>query len=172
MPARVLSLLPPSFARLELKPNIQPLADDVVGNIRETLWLLLAAVYVVLLIACGNVANLFLVRAEARQQELAMRTALGASRARIVRALLSESIILALGGGALGLVFAQISMVLLRWLAPASLPRLDEIGIDFTVIRVHRDHFRLERGDIRLLRAAKVRTRRHLGAQGRRAIRE
>jgi predicted permease len=132
--ARVLSLLPPSFARLELKPNIQPLADDVVGNISETLWLLLGAVYVVLLIACGNVANLFLIRAEARQQELAMRTALGASRARIVRTLLSESIILGLAGGALGLVFAQVSIVLLRWLAPASLPRLDEIAIDSTVL--------------------------------------
>jgi putative ABC transport system permease protein len=132
--ARVLSLLPPEFARFELKPNIRPLAADVIGNIGDTLWLLMGAVGVVLLIACGNVANLFLVRAEARQQELAMRAALGASRARLSRALLSESLVLALAGGALGLIVAAASLGLLRWMAPAYLPRLDEIAIDPTVL--------------------------------------
>jgi predicted permease len=132
--ARMISLLPPVFARLELRPNVSPLADDVIGNIGEILWILLAAVSVVLLIACGNVANLFLVRAEGRHQELAMRAALGASRGRIARALLSESVLLALAGGALGVVLAQAAIGLLRTIAPAELPRVDEIGIDVTVL--------------------------------------
>ncbi len=132
--ARMISVLPPMFARLELQPNVRPLADDVIGNVGQILWILLAAVGVVLLIACGNVANLFLIRAEGRQQELAMRAALGASRGRLARVLLSESIVLALGGGALGLALAQATIALLRTIAPAELPRVDEIGIDLTVL--------------------------------------
>ena len=132
--ARMISLLPPVFARLELRPNVRPLVDDVIGNVGEILWILLAAVGVVLLIACGNVANLFLVRAEGRQQELAMRAALGASRGRIARGLLSESVLLGLAGGALGLVLAQAGIGLLRRIAPAELPRVDEIGIDPMVL--------------------------------------
>jgi putative ABC transport system permease protein len=132
--ARMISLLPPVFARLELRPNVRPLADDVVGNVGEILWILLAAVGVVLLIACGNVANLFLVRAEGRHQEFAMRAALGASRGRIARTLLSESVVLALAGGAVGVALAQAAIGLLRTIAPAELPRVDEIGIDVTVL--------------------------------------
>ena len=128
--ARMISLLPPSFARLELRPNVQPLSADVIRNVGQILWILLAAVGVVLLIACGNVANLFLVRAEARHQEFATRAALGASRGRIARALLSESVVLALAGGALGVALAQAAIGLLRRIAPAQLPRVDEIGID------------------------------------------
>jgi putative ABC transport system permease protein len=131
---RMISLLPPVFARLELQPNVRPLADDVIGNIGDILWILLAAVGAVLLIACGNVANLFLIRAEARQQELAMRAALGASRGRLARALLSESLLLALAGGAVGVALARAAIGLLRWLAPPELPRLDEIQIDPTVL--------------------------------------
>ena len=132
--ARMIALLPPVFARLELQPNVRPLADDVIGDVREILWILLAAVGVVLLIACGNVANLFLVRAEARSQELATRAALGASRRRITRALLSESMLLAIAGGAVGVILAQMATQLLRAIAPAELPRVDEIGIDTMVL--------------------------------------
>jgi len=132
--ARMISLLPPVFARLELRPDVRPLVDDVIGNVGEILWILLAAVGVVLLIACGNVANLFLVRAEGRHQEFAMRAALGASRGRIARTLLSESVVLALAGGAFGVALAQAAIGLLRTIAPAELPRVDDIGIDVTVL--------------------------------------
>ncbi|HET6316908.1 MAG TPA: ABC transporter permease, partial [Chloroflexota bacterium] len=132
--ARLISLLPPMFARLELRPNVRPLADDVIGDVGEILWILMVAVGVVLLIACGNVANLFLVRAEGRQQELALRAALGASRGRIRRALLAESVVLALAGGVVGVALAWVSIGLLRTMAPAELPRVDEIGIDLTVL--------------------------------------
>ena len=132
--ARVISLLPPVFARLELRPNVRPLADDVIGEVGKILWILLAAVGVVLLIACGNVANLYLVRAEGRQQEFAMRVALGASRGRIARALLSESVVLAVAGGAVGVALTYAATGLLRTIAPAELPRVDDIGIDKTVL--------------------------------------
>jgi putative ABC transport system permease protein len=132
--ARMISLLPPTFARLELRPNVRPLSTDVIRNIGRILWILLAAVAVVLLIACGNVANLFLVRAEGRHQELAVRTALGASRAWIARALLSESVLLALAGGVLAVWLAQAAIMLLRAIAPAELPRVDDIGINWMVL--------------------------------------
>jgi predicted permease len=132
--ARMIPLLPRVFEVLKLQPNVRSQAAYVIGNIGDILWILFAAVGVVLLIACGNVANLFLVRAEGRQQELAMRAALGASRGRLARVLLSESVLLALAGGALGLVLAQAAIGLLRRLAPARLPRIDEIGIDLTVL--------------------------------------
>ncbi len=132
--ARMIPLLLPAFEILQLQPYVRPLADDVIGDVGRVLWILLAAVGVVLLIACGNVANLFLVRAEGRQQELAMRAALGASRGRLARVVLSESILLALGGGALGLALAQATIGLLRRIAPAELPRVDEIGIHLPVL--------------------------------------
>ena len=77
---RMIGLLPAEFAKLELRPNVRPLADDVIGGVGRILWILLAGVAVVLLIACGNVANLFLVRSEGRHQEFAMRAALGKVR--------------------------------------------------------------------------------------------
>jgi putative ABC transport system permease protein len=132
--AHMITLLPPAFPQLELKPNVSPLADEVTGNIAEVLWILLAAVGVVLLIACGNVANLFLVRAEARHQELATRAALGASRGRLARTLLAESVVLGLAGGVLGVALATAGVALLRVLGPAQLPRLDDVGIGPTVL--------------------------------------
>ena len=173
--ARMIPLLPPSFARLELQPNVRPLADDVIGDVGEILWILLAAVGVVLLIACGNVANLFLVRAEGRQQELAMRAALGASRGRIARALLSESVLLALAGGALGVAFAQAAIGLLRTIAPAELPRVDEIGIDPTVLLFTLAISLLSGAAVRPVRrrcdSARRASRRSRKAAGRRAMR-
>jgi predicted permease len=132
--ARLISILPPMFARLELQPDVRPLADDVIGNVKEILWILLAAVGVVLLIACGNVANLFLVRGEGRHQEFALRAALGANRGRLARALLAESVLLALAGGAVGVGLAQVATGLLRRIAPVELPRLNDINIDATVL--------------------------------------
>jgi predicted permease len=132
--ARMIPLLPTSYEVLKLEPKLRSLAEDVVGDVANILWILLAAVGAVLLIACGNVANLFLIRAEGRQQELAMRAALGASRGRLARVLLSESVLLALAGGAVGVTLAEAALGVLRRVAPAELPRVNEIGIDLTVL--------------------------------------
>ena len=134
--ARMIPLLTDGHDRLKLQPNVRPLADDVTGDIRRVLWILLAAVGIVLLIACANVANLFLVRGEGRQQELAMRAALGASPGRIARELLSETVLLGLVAGASALVLTQATIVLLRTFAPERLPRVDEIAIDPAVLLV------------------------------------
>jgi predicted permease len=124
----------PGYAALRLEPNVRPLSQDLIGNTARILWILLGTVGIVLLIACVNVANLFLVRAEGRQQELAIRAALGAGRGRIARELLAESLLLGLAGGVAGLLFALACISLLRRLAPATLPRLEEIGIDPAVL--------------------------------------
>jgi predicted permease len=108
---------------------IRPLLEQVVGNVRHTLWLLLTAVACVLLIACVNVANLLLSRSVARQREIAVRTAVGASFSRILRQLLTESILLALCGGVLGILLAMISIHWTHILGPQSVPRIQEIGI-------------------------------------------
>jgi predicted permease len=117
-----------------LAPNLRPLSEVVIGEMNRPLWILLGTVGVVLLMAWANVANLLLVRAEGRQRELAVRTALGASRGRMAFELLSESLLLGLAGGALGVVFAQAGIGLLRTMAPAALPRVDEIGLDWVVL--------------------------------------
>lgn len=131
---RMIPLLPDPFAKLKLQQLVRPLAADVIGSIADVLWILFAAVSVVLLIACGNVANLFLIRAEGRQMELAMRTALGASRGRLARVLLAESVLLSIAGGALGLMLAQIIIGLLRRMAPTQLPRVGDIDINLMVL--------------------------------------
>ena len=110
--------------------GIVPLLEQVVGDARPALWVLLGAVGFVLLIACANVANLSLSRAIARQKEIAIRTAVGASPIRIVRQLLTESVVLALGGGVLGALFALAGIHWVRVLGPRSVPRLNDVGID------------------------------------------
>ena len=113
-----------------ITPHIQPLKDEVVGNIAGILWIVMATVGIVMLIACANVANLLLVKAESRQQELSIRSVLGAPKARIVRGLLVESLVLGLLGAACGLVLALAGLRLLLATGPTNLPRLAEISFD------------------------------------------
>ena len=115
-------------------PALRPVKEDVVGDVRSVLWVLMGTIGIVLLIACANVANLLLVRAEGRQQELTIRAALGAGWGRIAHQLLVESVTLGVLGGAFGLALAYGGLRLLAALAPANLPRLAEISIDPSVL--------------------------------------
>jgi predicted permease len=115
--------------------SIVPLQEQVVGNVRRSLVVLVGAVGFVLLIACANVANLLLSRALARQREIAVRSALGANRLRIVRQLLTESLVLSLAGGVVGLLLAFWSLEGIRALGARSVPRLHEIAINVEVLQ-------------------------------------
>jgi predicted permease len=110
------------------------LHDDLVGDVRPALLILLGAVAFVLLIACANVANLVLAKTLSRRKEVAIRTALGASRRRLLQQVLSETVLLALAGGALGLVFAHYGMMLMVKFLAQQLPRSTEIGLDGWVL--------------------------------------
>ena len=114
--------------------DVVGLQQQIVGDVRRPLLVLLGSVALVLLIACANVANLLLARAAGRAKEVAIRTALGANRKRLVRQLLTESVLLGLLGGAAGLLVARLSLSVVRTMNPGNIPRLDEIGINVTVL--------------------------------------
>jgi putative ABC transport system permease protein len=143
--ARVLPLIPERFPipggftrqmwdDVRLGPNVRPFSVDAVGDVGRVLWVLLGTVGLVLLIACANVANLFLARAESRQQELAIHAALGAGSRRVAWELLSESLTLAIVAGGAGLALAYAGVRALVANAPSGLPRVSEISIDPTVL--------------------------------------
>jgi putative ABC transport system permease protein len=116
------------------RPIVHSMKEDVVGSVREPLWILLGTVGIVLLVACGNVANLCLIRAEARQREIAVRLALGGKRHALIRMLLVEAFLLAVVGCVLGLAIAAAAVPALLRLAPASIPRLDQVALDPIVV--------------------------------------
>jgi putative ABC transport system permease protein len=118
------------FQAAKIGPNLRPLKQDVIGSLAKLLWVLMGSIGVVLLIACANVANLLLVRAEGRQQEFAVRIAIGASWGRLAAGLLTESILLGLLGGVTGLFIAYGALRLLLSIAPDFLPRIENIRID------------------------------------------
>ena len=118
------------YTRWRITPDFHSLKQEVIGNVGSVLWVVMGTIGIVLLIACVNVANLLLVRAEARQLELSIRAALGASRGRIARELLFESALLGLLGGVLGIGVAAAALRFLVSIGPANLPRLNEISLD------------------------------------------
>ena len=143
--ARMIALVPHKFAMAEalsptwfqdarMAPDLHPLSEDASGNIANVLWVLMGTIGMVLLIACANVVNLFLVRAEGRRRELAVRAALGAGRGHLARTLLAESVMLGLAGGAVGLALAAAAVRVVRTFAPETLPRVAEIGLHPLVV--------------------------------------
>jgi len=121
---------PHIYETWKITPMLRPLKQEVIGSIGELLWVVMGTIGVVMLIACANVTNLLLVRVEARQQELAVRAALGAGWARIVRVLLVESVMLGVIGGAVGTGLAYAAVRFLVAMGPSNLPRLSEISLD------------------------------------------
>jgi putative ABC transport system permease protein len=125
----------PAFNFHEWHPGqLRSLQTHIVGDVSRTLWIMLAAVGMVLVIACANVANLLLARAEGRAREMALRTALGAGKGRLIAQLLTESLVLTTAGGIAAVALAYVGVGALRAMAPADLPRLEEISVDAGVL--------------------------------------
>jgi len=122
------------FEAAGIAPSLRPLKKDVIGDVGDVLWVVMGALALVLLVACANVANLLLVRVEGRRQELAIRSALGASWGRTAGEMVFESVVLAAAGSAIGLALAFGGLRALVWAAPEGLPRLNEIDIDLNVL--------------------------------------
>jgi putative ABC transport system permease protein len=116
------------------RPLVRSVKEDIIGSVREPLWILLGTVGLVLLVACANVANLCLIHAEARQREIAVRAALGGSRRSLVRKLLAEALVLSAIGSSVGVLLAAVALPVLVRLAPATIPRLDQVRLDGTVL--------------------------------------
>ena len=116
------------------RPLVHAMKEDVIGSVREPLWILLGTVGMVLLVACGNVANLCLVRAESRQREIAVRVALGGSRAGLIRKLLAEAGVLSAIGTVAGVLMSAAALPVLLRLAPETIPRLDQVRVDGWVL--------------------------------------
>jgi predicted permease len=127
---------PSPFSNTRYGSSLRPLKQDVVGNISTTLWVVMGTIAVVLVMACANLGNLLLVRADGRRKEFAIRAALGAHWTRLARALVVESVLLGIVGGILGVALAYAGVRLLVAAAPPNLPRLSEISIDTTVLAV------------------------------------
>ena len=114
--------------------QMKPLQEEILGGAGRSIWVLQAAVGFVLLIACANLANLLLARAESRHREFAVRTAIGATRWRLLRQFMTEGVLLSLAGGALGVIFARVGIRALLSAYPASLPRTSEVTVDVPVL--------------------------------------
>ncbi len=127
---------PPSYARLigQHRAVVRPLLDEMLGSAAKSLWVLLAAVAFVLLIACANITNLFMVRAEGRRRDLAIRRAVGASRRQLVRLQMAESLIVATLAGGLAILLAALALPFFLRAAPEGIPRLNEVGLDGSTI--------------------------------------
>ncbi len=126
----------PNYARLigQHRAVVRPLLEQLVGSASWSLWILLGSVAIVLAIACANVANLFLVRAEGRYRDLAVRRAIGASRMQVVRLQISEALLVALAAGGLAILLAALTLPAFLAAAPDGIPRLDEVGLDLTTV--------------------------------------
>jgi predicted permease len=118
----------------QYRPLVHSMREDLIGDVRQPLWILLGTVGMVLLVACSNVANLLLVRAEGRQREIAVRMAIGSSRSALVRKFLAEAAVLSTAGAVLGVAFTAAAVPVLLRLAPETLPLLDQVRVNATVL--------------------------------------
>jgi predicted permease len=126
----------PSYARLigQHRAIVRTLEEQMFGRVSSSLWVLLGAVGIVLLIACANVANLFMVRAEGRQRDLAVRRAIGAARGQLIRSQMAEALVVAAGAGAVAMALARVGLPVLLRFAPRDIPRLDEVHVTPTTL--------------------------------------